>query len=187
MLIPLLLIYGVAGMVHADLYKYRDHSGRLVISNQPPPDGAAVDTHLPSGTPPAASIPLTPLREADTPLQQPWRTDHPAAPISRPQDSPLAVHRTTPVDTNELGFITDGMSEAEVQRRLGTPARVVDLGTVFRVLRDRRDTRYGTVAGPDATAVPVTRTQWVYPGNSRVGDAVITFHNGEVDRAKRVR
>jgi hypothetical protein len=79
------------------------------------------------------------------------------------------------------------MSAGEVQRRLGPPARVLDLGTVYRVIRDRRQTFRGPVAGPDATAVPLAREAWVYPGNSRVGTAVIELVNGEVECAERVR
>lgn len=46
-IIVLALTLGIASLVSADIYRYRDANGRLVISNTPPPAAATVTVALP--------------------------------------------------------------------------------------------------------------------------------------------
>jgi hypothetical protein len=88
-----------------------------------------------------------------------------------------ASERTTPVDTVELALTARSQPAHHVRERLGTPAQVIPLPTEYRVERNRSGT----------TVIRLEREVWVYPGNSLVGDAVITFVNGTVESAERKR
>ena len=49
----------LAATAHGDIYKYRDESGKLILSNKPPPDGAKIESQHKSA-PPAAHGQLGP-------------------------------------------------------------------------------------------------------------------------------
>lgn len=75
-----------------------------------------------------------------------------------------------PVDTRQLALIRPGMSQAEVRRRLGDPAEVVDLG--YREYTDY-NRRYRS-----KTTRMTHLEKWIYPGNYSYGPAGIVFENG---------
>jgi hypothetical protein len=95
-LIALIPLIATALPSAADIYKYRDANGKLVISNQPPPAGAEVESQreaTPSGEHPSAS-------------QQ--------APISRPQDRPAPKRLPSYVDLKPLELRGSGVEDSTV-------------------------------------------------------------------------
>jgi len=159
---------------YADLYKYRDpQTGRMVISNQPPPAGTDGTTRLDStqhsAVPPVAPSPSpAALQEASPPTSPaPVRTDEGAT-------AEMPTHRTKPIDTLELAHIKPGMSKSEVRQRLGEPAVVQDLEPLL--------VRQGV-----GIYLPVPRQNWVYPGNARIPRTWIYFEGEKVVRAERLR
>ena len=84
---------------------------------------------------------------------------------------PLLAHASEPVDTNQFGFISNGMSEAAVIQRLGEPDEVREEPRLLvqvsppgqpKVLREKR------------------RYTFVYPGNQQIMDTYIRFEDGVV-------
>lgn len=77
---------------------------------------------------------------------------------------------STPVDTQQFGFIATGMAEAEVVQRLGAPALVLEVPRAQVKVRtpngiEFRDRR---------------RYTYYYPGAARIPDTYIMFEDGQV-------
>jgi hypothetical protein len=140
----------------ADLYRYRTPDGRLVFSNTPPPAGTDATTSA-EGTgamttttaeiPEALTRPLPEVTQAEPPPTTP-----PPAPAQAP-----ATPDARPVDTLAYAHLRGGMSQLEVQRRLGPPAHVSQGNAA----------RYGTVV-----------EIWQYPGNRHLSAVRLMFRNG---------
>jgi hypothetical protein len=81
-LITLLTIIATALPSAADIYKYRDASGKLVISNQPPPAGADIESQREST--PLIELPVTHIFYFRDTWGMLGRTSH-----QQPQDQPV--------------------------------------------------------------------------------------------------
>lgn len=88
-LITILTLITTALPSSADIYKYRDASGKLVISNQPPPAGAEIESQRESTTPSMAEPAADPEPER---LAAPRPA--PQAPLSYVDLNPIELHST---------------------------------------------------------------------------------------------
>ena len=164
-----LLVIVIAVMcssAHATMYKYRDAQGQLHITNVKPPDdtqGVTQYKERKSSTHTRPAWTYTP-----PPTYQPKATRHTS------ESAYIASHtpRSRAVDTRMLGLIQRGMSQTEVQRRLGPPADVINLGyRTYTRFSHRHHTKNSRT----------TRLEkWVYPGNYSYPPAGIIFENGRV-------
>ena len=161
---PMAVLVAVAVMINspswADVYKCPDGKGSVRYQNMPCVGEAA---------PLFESAPATePSRPPAPPVQAPVEESSPASSsVSPPPPPPLepAPQETSktpaqPVDTLQFGLIRNGMTEQEVSRRLGKPAQVVYVPTVFRYA-------------------------WVYPGTPQIMRTPIYFENGVVVDKKK--
>ena len=80
-----------------------------------------------------------------------------------------------PVDTNQFGFIDTGMSEAEVLKRLGEPARVLGEPRI----RVKVHTPNGIVYRERR------RYTYYYPGTPQIMDTYIMFEDGQVVKKEK--
>ena len=79
----------------ADIYKYRDSSGKLVITNQPPPAGAQVETQHPSRYVPTPQEVRDAYAELGiTPQPEPQRQPAPQPTLSYVDLNPLELQDT---------------------------------------------------------------------------------------------
>jgi hypothetical protein len=165
----LALALTLAAPVAAEMYTYRDPAtGKRIISNTPPPEGVQGRELAPD------------MRPSDPALT-------PAAPAVALSEATPPVRRAAedtrrPVDTLALGNITRGMTAATVRERLGEPASIRPEGTVKTV-------KHSPLNGPPVGTAPVelTRETWVYPGNSQIPTAEVTFEGGVVVSTARAR
>lgn len=88
---------------------------------------------------------------------------------------PLLALAADPVDTRQYGLISTGMSEAEVQRRLGPPGKALEGPKTYvevwvngrKEFREKR------------------RTVWVYQGTNQVLTSYFSFEDGRLVEKKK--
>lgn len=162
-LITLALLTSLALPAQAEMYRYRDPAtGRWVLTNREPPADAEALTTRPSHTPQERVYPVPAPEAAPEPPQEPV----PVVVVPAPEPPPPAAK---PVDTREFGLLKVGMRQPEVERRLGPPATVTDLGT--KSYFDR--TRSGRLVKTE-----VVIEAWDYPGSRGTLPVRVIFHNG---------
>ena len=157
------LILGLAVPSQADLYRYRDSIGRLVISSTPPPTDVETVTTVPENA--GSSLETT----VPTAVQKRKRAKPPKAVRQRhkrPQRKPPPAFK--PVDTHQFGLLRLGSSQAEVKRLLGPPKKRTTHGKKSRLVRlhgrfEKRKVRLET---------------WHYPGTNRILPTQLTFYDG---------
>ena len=164
-----LLVIVVGGMcspTHAIMYKYRDAQGQLHITNVKPPDDTQGVTQY------KERRSSTHTRPAWTYIPQPTYQPKATRSVTTPANIAPHTSRSRAVDTRKLGLIQRGMSQTEVQRRLGPPADVINLGyRTYTRFSHRHHTKNSRT----------TRLEkWVYPGNYSYPPAGIIFENGRV-------
>ncbi len=161
----------IAGVASADMFKYHDANGQLHITNVKPPDHAQNVTQYKERKSPTHTRPA--WTYTPPPTYQPKATRHTS------ESAYIASHtpRSRAVDTRKLGLIQRGMSQTEVQRRLGPPADVINLGyRTYTRFSHRHHTKNSRT----------TRLEkWVYPGNYSYPPAGIIFENGRVRSRRR--
>lgn len=114
----------------ADIYKYRDESGKLVITNTPPPDGADIESQHKSA-PPSAPLTLPPVQLGPPP--KPSRKLVDVRPLE--MEAPARVEPTTAWWKKHVtGSIKNrsGMSTAHgvvIKTECYADGRLVDTGT----------------------------------------------------------
>jgi hypothetical protein len=161
-----MIICGLTIPSQADLYRYRDHNGRLVISSTPPPAGVDTVTTVPEHK--GASMETT----VPTMIQKTKRAKAPKAARRKPEKRQRQKQKqpptSKPVSTHQFGLLRLGSSQAEIKRLLGPPAKRTTHGKKTRMVRlrgrfEKRKVRLET---------------WHYPGTSRILPTQLTFYDG---------
>lgn len=158
-----ILILGPTFPSRADLYRYRDSNGRLVISSTPPPAGVDTVTAVPenTGSSMETTVPTATQKHERAKPTKTGRRKHKRQP---PKQPPAA----NPVNTYRFGLLRLGSSKAEVKRLLGPPAKRTTHGKKTRWVRlrgrfEKRKVRLET---------------WHYPGTRRILPTQLTFYDG---------
>lgn len=89
---------------------------------------------------------------------------------------PLLAHAAEPVDRFEFDMIRDGMSETDVLKHLGQPAKISEVAQSAGIVHTLRGTELREKR----------RYTYIYPGTSQGADTYITFENGVVVHKARV-
>jgi hypothetical protein len=176
----LVLALGLTTTADADLYTYRDRRGHIHLTNQfssiPPEyrDQALRSSRPESGLSPALS---PQMHEPSQPSATPQPV--PSAPATSRRES--TPRQAQPVSTTQFASIRSGMREAEVLRRLGSPART----------EDAPNTRVGTNTIRNGVLISrskeVEHYNWIYPAGKGMPATVIRFADGEVTDIYRIR
>ena len=158
----------------AEIYRYRDPEGRLIISNSPPPAGVETTAIVPEGagpsthtTVPSAIAPARPDAKAVAPKSR----KHPR---SRRQKE---HQESQPVSTHKFGLLSIGSSQDEVKRRIGPPAKRVTHGKQKRMVQ----------VGGRFMRRPVRIESWYYPGTSRLLPTQLVFYDGKLAEKNKGR
>src|SRR5262245_7150706 len=169
-----LLLYGHAAL--ADIYKCLDGKGGVVYQNIPCVGETAPILESVPATEPSPLPPLPPPEAAEEPSPPPEFVSPPPPPLAPP---PQITTQTPPqpVDTLQFGTIQNGMSEAEVVKRLGEPAQVIEEGRTRRRVPGLAST----------TWVETHQYTYYYPGTRQIMATYITFVNGYVVGKRKVR
>ena len=160
----------------ADVYKCPDGKGGTRYQNIPcVGETAPVIESMPateSSRPPTLPSP----EAAGEPSSPAGYIIPPPPPLDLP---PQTVSKTPaqPVDTHQFGAILNGMSEAEVVKRLGEPARVIEEARTTR--RTRR------LEG--STWIETHQYTYYYPGTRQTLATYITFVDGYVVGKRKVQ
>lgn len=174
-LIVLLLVMS-ALPASADVYKCPDGKGSVRYQNMPCVGEAAPLFESAPATEPSRP----PAQPAPAPAGEPSpassRVSPPPPPPPEPAPQATIKPPAQPVDTLQFGLITDGMSEAEVLKRLGEPARIID--------GPRTMTRVHTLGS--TSWVESHRYTYYYPGTAQVFASYITFADGYVVGKRKV-
>src|SRR5215831_17701028 len=160
----------------ADVYKCPDGKGGVRYQDIPcvgetPPMFESAPATEPS------NLPALPSPEV------PGESSPPAGYVSPPPpplDSPPQTASKTPaqpVDTRQFGAILNGMSEAEVVKRLGEPARVIEEGWTTRRARRLEGSAW----------LETHQYSYYYPGTRQTLATYITFVDGYVVRKRKVQ
>lgn len=170
-----IIILSLAFPSQADLYRYRDRNGRLVMSSTPLPAGVGTVTTVPenTGSSMATTVPSATYKNKKNRPSKPTRRKH-----KRQQQKRPAVSR--PVNTYRFGLLQLGSSQADVRRLLGPPAKRTTHGKKTRLMRlqgrfVKRKVRLET---------------WYYPGTNRILPTQLTFYDGvlaEKDKEPRLK
>lgn len=102
-IITLVTLLATALHSAADIYKYRDSDGKLIISNTPPPAGAQVETQRPSRHVPTPE-------EVQNAYDELGITPEPKRPARRPAPEPMLSY----VDINPLELQDTGVEHSNV-------------------------------------------------------------------------
>jgi hypothetical protein len=134
-LITLFTLIATALPSAADIFKYRDASGKLILSNQPPPAGSKVESQH-EATPPSLSPTPVPHRGRSSPREPvralPSYVDlHPIElQDSRVEDSTVSWKKSvTGVVKNRSGIAT--ATEVMVRTSCTMGGRVAETGSVY--------------------------------------------------------
>jgi Domain of unknown function (DUF4124)/Protein of unknown function (DUF2845) len=166
-LLVLLSLLLAATPGRAEIYRYQDSDGRLIISNSPPPAGIETTDIVPEGAGPSTH---TTVPSAIAPAQPDAK---PVAPKSRKhrRTRPQQAHQESqPVNTHKFGLLSIGSSQDEVKRRIGPPAKRVTHGKQKRMVQ----------VGGRFMHRPVRVESWYYPGTSRLLPTHLVFYDGKL-------
>jgi Domain of unknown function (DUF4124)/Protein of unknown function (DUF2845) len=151
----------------AEIYRYRDPDGRLIISNSPPPAGVETSDVVPEGAGPSTH---TTVPSAIVPAQSDAKPVAPKSHKHRRARRQKEHPESQPVNTHKFGLLSIGSSQDEVKRRLGPPAKRVTHGKQKRIVQvDGRFMRR-----------PVRVESWYYPGTSRLLPTHLVFYDGKL-------
>lgn len=174
----LVLALGLTTTADADLYTYRDRRGHIHLTNQfssIPPEYR--NQALRSSRPESG---LSPAPQTHEP-SEPSATSQPAPSAPATSRREPAPRQAQPVSTTQFASIRSGMREAEVLRRLGSPART----------EEAPNTRVGTNTIRNGVLISrskeVERSNWIYPAGKGMPATVIRFADGEVTDIYRIR
>jgi Domain of unknown function (DUF4124)/Protein of unknown function (DUF2845) len=158
----------------AEIYRYRDPEGRLIISNSPPPAGVETTAIMPEGAGPSTH---TTVPSAIAPAQPDTK---PVAPKSRKRSRARRQkehQESQPVSTHKFGLLSIGSSQDEVKRRIGPPAKRVTHGKQKRMVQ----------VGGRFMRRPVRVESWYYPGTSRLLPTQLVFYDGKLAEKNKGR
>jgi hypothetical protein len=160
----------------ADVYKCPDGKGGARYQNIPcVGETAPVFESVPASEP--SHLPPPPSPEASEEPSPPAGYVSPPPPPLAPPPQITSETPAQPVDTRQFGTIQNGMSEAEVVKRLGEPARVIEEARTMR-------------RGPglaSTTWVETHQYTYYYPGTRQTMATYITFVDGYVVGKRKVR
>ena len=166
-ILSLLSLLLAASPGNAEIYRYRDSEGRLVISNSPPPAGVETTDVVPEGAGPST---YTTVPSAIAPARPDPKPEKPKTRKRRRARRQKARQESQPVNTHKFGLLSIGSSQDEVKRRIGPPAKRVRHGKQKRMVRD----------GGRFIRRRVRIESWHYPGSGRLLPTHLVFYDGKL-------
>ena len=158
----------------AEIYRYRDPDGRLIISNSPPPDGVETTDIVPEGAGPSTH---TTVPSAIAPARPDAKTVAPKSHKRSRARRQKEHEESQPINTHKFGLLSIGSSQDEVKRRIGPPAKRVTHGKQKRMVQ----------VGGRFISRPVRVESWYYPGTSRLLPTHLVFYDGKLAEKNKGR